>query len=248
MNENYDIWLDISMRAVGNKFHSWMSFIDITSFHTRWLQRKENCFVHFILYDVYRFWQFEKKNEEHSKFGVLRFFLFYSILCANFWFQHNRKKCHVKKRARMKECKNIRIFIATEHSRLHLILCIQDCICFYEKLWSAHLLWNERESVLSRFVSINNFVQLLPKSSLLQIIFAAWDKKKELKKTTSERDPIFFFEFGFWIYFFRIKQHKSWRKIIIFFVFLIFCFAFACCHFAAKGANIFAFRLPCFRL
>lgn len=200
------------MRAVGNKFHGWMSFIDITSVHTRWLQRKENFFVHFILYDIYRFWQFEEKKRIAQQAWCAPFFpsfILRKILCANFWFQHNRKNCHIKKEL---EWKNAKIFRFSErrNSRLHLISCIQDCICFYEKLWSSHLLWNVRESVLSRFVSINNFVQLLPKSSLLQIIFATRDKKNELEKTTSERDPIFyFFEFGFWIYFCRTKQHKS---------------------------------------
>lgn len=189
-------------------------------------ERKLLCSLHFVWYlSILTVWR--EKNESRSKLGVLRFFpsfILRKILCANFWFQHNRKNCHVKKEL---EWKNAKIFRFSErrNSRLHLILCIQDCICFYEKLWSSHLLWNVRESVLSRFVSINNFVQLLPKSSLLQIIFATRDKKNELEKTTSERDPIFyFFEFGFWIYFCRIKQHKSWRKIIIFFVFwILFC-------------------------
>lgn len=174
-------------------------------------ERKLLCSLHFVWYlSILTVWS--EKNESRSKLGVLRFFpsfILWKILCANFWFQHNRKNCHVKKEL---EWKNAKIFRFSErrNSRLHLILCIQDCICFYEKLWSSHLLWNVRESLLSRFVSINNFVQLLPKSSLLQIIFATRDKKNELEKTTSERDPIFyFFEFGFWIYFCRTKQHKS---------------------------------------
>lgn len=149
---------------------TYMIFIDFGS-----LQKRENQ-------------QFHKKENRVSLYIS---FAVDFILCANFWCetQQNKKKIREKelcknewkKSENKRKCskkKKIYISMFKEYnSRLHLIFVYHNstetAFCWHEKLWSSRLLWNVCESVLlSRFVSINNFEQLLHqlKSSLLQII------------------------------------------------------------------------------
>lgn len=135
MNENYDIWLVIRARAVENKFHGWITFIDITSFHNR--REARECKLSFVYDDIYRFWQFRKRKKRrqhraHRSFPV-SFLYCHRILCLptlEFSIRKKQTRNAIQKkgdklnRRKDKECKNIPIFKRRQQRRLHLILCI----------------------------------------------------------------------------------------------------------------------------
>lgn len=80
MNENYDIWLVIRARAVENKFHGWITFIDITSFHNR--REARECKLLGLVLCMMIFIDFgslekEKKNEDNIELTEVFPFLFY---------------------------------------------------------------------------------------------------------------------------------------------------------------------------